>query len=260
MSLFDMQGKTVVVVGGAGYLALPACVLLAEHGATVVVADRNREQLGKAEAAVRQALPGARVSSLFVDVADEASINRLVEDTLSVHGRLDGMVNASCAAIGKRLEDLQADEFEQANRVNITGFFLLSRRAAEAMPDGGSIVMISSMYGIVAPDPRMYHAPMLPNPIEYGTAKAGILQMTRYMAAHYGPRNIRVNAIAPGPFPKAWKYEGEQAFIERLADRTMLGRVGRQNEIAGAVAFLVSDASTFVTGHCLRVDGGWTQW
>jgi NAD(P)-dependent dehydrogenase (short-subunit alcohol dehydrogenase family) len=158
------------------------------------------------------------------------------------------------------MEDLTAADFDRANRANVTGAFLLARAAAEAMREGGSIILYSSMYGLVAPDPAMYEAPMQPNPIEYNAGKGAVVQMTRYMAAHYGRRNIRVNAIAPGPFPRADIQAGHPAFIERLARRTMLGRIGRRHETAGAALFLASDASSFVTGHVLCVDGGWTAW
>ena len=194
------------------------------------------------------------------NAADEASIRGLVADTVTAFGRLDGFVNATYSSTGKKLEDLTAEEFDRANRVNVTGSFLMARTAAEAMKSGGSIVMFSSMYGITSPDPRVYHAPMNPNPIEYGAGKAALIQMTRYLAAHYGPRGIRVNAVAPGPFPFLAMRDKEKDFAERLAARTMLGRLGRQDELAGTVVYLVSGASSYVTGHCVRVDGGWTQW
>jgi len=143
---------------------------------------------------------------------------------------------------------------------HVTGSFLLARGTTDFMPDGGSIVLFSSMYGQVAPDPGMYHPPMQPNAIEYGISKAAINQMVRYLAAHYGPRGIRVNAVAPGPFPNPGKYTGTPDFIERLEAKTPLKRVGRQSEVAGAVIYLASDASSYTNGHILTVDGGWTAW
>jgi NAD(P)-dependent dehydrogenase (short-subunit alcohol dehydrogenase family) len=122
----------------------------------------------------------------------------------------------------------------------------------------GSIVLFSSMYGVIAPDPRMYLPPMTPNPIDYGASKAGILQMTRYLATHYGPAGVRVNAITPGPFPNPGLQQREPEFIKSLSQKTALRRIGINHEIVGPALFLLGDQSSFVTGHSLAVDGGWT--
>ena len=124
----------------------------------------------------------------------------------------------------------------------------------------GSIVLFSSMYGSVSPDPRIYEQPMNVNPVEYGVGKAGIVQMTRYMAVHWGKKNVRCNCISPGPFPNPVIQEKNPQFIERLANKVPMGRVGRQEEVAGAVTFFLSDASSFITGQNLFIDGGWTIW
>jgi NAD(P)-dependent dehydrogenase (short-subunit alcohol dehydrogenase family) len=259
-SLFDLSGRVVVVAGGAGYLASVSCRALAQHGATVVIADLNEERLATAVESIRSEIPGARVKGVRFDAGEEASIRALTDSTLQDFGRLDGWVVATFFSIGKRVDDLTAEEFDKANHLNITSTFLMARMAANAMPAGGSVVLFGSMYGLVSPVPQVYQPPMIPNPIEYGANKAGIIQMARYLAAHYGPRNIRVNAVAPGPFPTPQVEEANPAFISRLAERTMLGRIGRQDELAGTVVYLLSDASSYVTGHCLRVDGGWTAW
>lgn len=128
------------------------------------------------------------------------------------------------------------------------------------MRDGGSMVFFSSMYGHIAPDPRIYDPPLNPNPIEYGVAKAGIEQMTRYLAVHWANKNIRVNAVAPGAFPHAHQQRDYPVFMQKLAQKSPAGRIGRQDELTGAVVFLASDEASFITGQVLDVDGGVTIW
>lgn len=263
--MFDLTGKTALVAGGAGYLGGPVCAKLAEQGASVVIADINAEMAAKAADEVSKAVPGSRVAAFRMDVANEQSVKEVVGKTAEKFGNLNIMVNATAAAAGKLVEELSGNEFDVALHANLTGSFFLARESAAHMKGGGNIVMFSSMYGRVAPDPRAYIQPMKPNPIEYGVAKAGLDQMIRYLAVHWGPRNIRVNGVCPGPFPNAGKPvyakdPGFISFVDRLAQKVPLGRVGRQGEMAGAVVFLASDEASFVTGHILVVDGGWTIW
>jgi NAD(P)-dependent dehydrogenase (short-subunit alcohol dehydrogenase family) len=175
-------------------------------------------------------------------------------------GGLDILVNATFAAIGKRVEEIEPVDFDRTLHVNLTGCLLLARACADHMGRGGSMVFFASMYGMVAPDPSLYHPPMLPNPIEYGVAKAGVIQMARYLAVHWAPRGIRVNAVVPGAFPNEATQEKDPEFIGRLSARAPLGRIGTPREIAGAVVYLASDDASFVTGTTLVVDGGWTTW
>ncbi len=249
--MFDLTGKVVLVAGGAGYLALPTCKAMAAQGAKVIIAD-----LKKVEA---RSLP-KNISACHLDISDEASVRDLVATVVEKHGRLDVAINSTFFSTGKKLEDLSAEEFDKTNRINITGAFLFARECAQAMINGGSIIMYSSMYGIMSPNPKDYRAPINPNPIEYGTCKAAIIQMVKYMACHYGPKNIRVNAVAPGSFPWQSMQDDEPEWVERLAAKTMLGRFGKREEMVGAIVYLASDESAFMTGHVLRVDGGATAW
>lgn len=258
--MFDLTGKIALAPGGAGYLGVPTCQGLAAQGATLLLADMDERKVAQAVTTIKTALPAARVEGLVMNVGDESSILRAIEQVRATHGRLDILVNLAATAIGKYVEELSAAEFEAANRVNQTGAFLLARAAADLMPTGGSMIFFSSMYGQVAPDPALYVPPMKPNPIEYGMAKAAILQMTRYLAVHWGKRGIRVNAIAPGPFPHFGFQAGEPEFMQRLAAKTPLGRIGQGADIAGAAVFLASDEAAYITGQTLEVNGGWTIW
>ncbi|MHB0936483.1 MAG: SDR family NAD(P)-dependent oxidoreductase [Armatimonadota bacterium] len=258
--MFDFTGKVVLVAGGAGYLLSPACKGLAEHGAAVVIADMAEGRAERAAEDIRAAVHGARVQGIVLNACDEAAVRQVVDHAVVEYGRLDITVCATYRSIGKYVEELAIEEFREAVADNLSAALILARESARVMADGGSIILFASMYGQVAPDPRAYVPPMKPNPIEYGVAKAGIIQMAKYLAAAWGPRNIRVNAIAPGPFPFPKTQEDEPEFTARLAAKTTLGRVGRQDEIAGAVVYLASDEASYVTGETISVNGGWTAW
>jgi len=259
--MFNLTGKVALAVGGAGYLMRPACRGLAEQGAHVIVADINAEKIDTALAEIRAAVPGASVSGAVVNACDEAAVRQAVDDAVAQYGGLHISVCATWSYLGSRtVEEITAKEFYDTVGENVTGALNVARESARVMADGGSIILFASMYGQVAPDPRVYIPPMKPNPIEYGVAKAGIIQMAKYLAASWGPRNIRVNAIAPGPFPFPSTQEEEPDFTARLAAKTMLDRVGRQDEIAGTVIYLASDDASYVTGQTISVNGGWTAW
>lgn len=138
--------------------------------------------------------------------------------------------------------------------------FILTRAAKKIMQGDGSIILFSSMYGSVAPNPDAYLPPMEVNPIAYGMCKAAINQMVKYLAVCWGPENIRVNAVAPGPFPNQTNPSNDKKFVERLAQKTPMKRVGRQHEMAGTVIYLLSSESSYVTGQNIAVNGGWNIW
>ncbi len=247
--MFSLNGKVALVAGGAGYLGQPICRKLAGQGATVIVADLNIDR-------AKEASPHA----ILLDVGNKASVQNAVRRTVSDFGKLDILVNCTYYSIGKLVEELSEEEFDWANHVNLTGSFLLAQEAGQIMQSGSSIIMFSSMYGQMAPDPSVYTGGMKPNPIEYGVGKAGLIQMVKYLAVHWGPRNIRVNAVSPGPFPNPQVQKERPDFIQKLSAKVPLGRIGQSEEIAGAVVFLASDEASFITGQTLAVNGGWDAW
>jgi NAD(P)-dependent dehydrogenase (short-subunit alcohol dehydrogenase family) len=258
--MFDLTDKTVLVAGGVGYLCAPSCFGLVQHGANVVIADTNANAIEKQVAELQKSFPASNVDGVAFDVADESSIEHAVRYTVDKFGKLDVLVNATYLSIGDFVEELRSADLDRALHTNVTGSFLLARAASKHMREGGNVIFFSSMYGHIAPDPRNYPAHVKPNPIEYGISKAAIEQMVRYLAVYWASRNIRVNGIAPGAFPHPQQQLEDPAWMETLASRAPLGRIGRQNEIAGAVLYLASDEASFVTGHILNVDGGWTIW
>ena len=258
--MFDFKGKAVLAAGGAGYLSAPACRGLAQHGADVVIADIDVKRAEQCAATLCADVRGANISAVALDIGSEESINTAIRSTVERLGKLDVLIVATYLSIGDRVDELSAADLDRALHVNVTGTFLLARAAAQQMRTGGNVILFSSMYGEIAPDPRNYPPHIKPNPIEYGLSKAALEQMIRYLAVAWAPRNVRVNGIAPGAFPHPQQQKEDPAWMEILGSRAPLARIGRQEEVAGAVMYLASDEASFVTGHVLNVDGGWTIW
>jgi NAD(P)-dependent dehydrogenase (short-subunit alcohol dehydrogenase family) len=253
-----LADKTIWITGGAGYLGSVITRELDAQCAKVVCIDLP----GRAEALVREHALTHTVPHTL-DVNDAAALPAAIDALVAAHGVPDGVAHlAFASSSGHTLETLPAAEFQKTLDLGVTPTFVLCRALAEQMkPRGtGSIVLFSSMYGVVAPDPRIYHAPLKPNPIDYGAGKAALLQLARYLAVHYGPHGVRFNCVTPGPFPNPAVQQTHPAFIAELAKKTALNRVGTNHEIVGPTLFLLSDAASFVTGHSLVVDGGWTAW
>ena len=259
---FSVEGKHLLLTGAGGYLGSAMARLLVAGGATVIGLGRNGDRLQRL-AEELGAGPG-RFRPLVLDIADEGGMTKAFE-ALDVP-QLDGLINN--AAIGKtgslRLADkatyMEIYDVSVASVAASIRLLLPALQKAVANSGSASIVNVSSMYGIVSPDPRVYDTEAGRNPPFYGAAKAALLQLTRYSACEFGPLGIRTNAISPGPFPSAEAQQSNPAFVARLANRVPLGRIGQPEEAAGVVAFLLSDASRYVNGANISVDGGWTAW
>ncbi len=258
--LFRLDGRTAFVSGGAGHLGEAMVRGLCAQGASVIVNGRNAERL-RAFAA-RMSEHGYAVSTACFDMMDFAASR----DFFGGLERLDVLVNNAVTVEPGNFADQTPEAFEIAYRSAVTAAFEAMRaaepalKAAASSAGHASVINIATMYAHVAPDPRIYGTSGLNSPPAYGPAKAGLLQLTRHMAAHWGPERIRVNSVSPGPFPHPAFVAEKPDFAATLSGKTMLGRIGQRSEIAGAVVFLAGDAASYVTGTDLKVDGGWTSW
>ena len=256
--LFGLDGKTAFVSGSRGHLGAAMTRALAQAGAHVIVNGRDAAALDSFAGDLRS--QGLSVEAAPFDAHDVQKI-RAFFGSLK---RLDVLVNNIGLMLGKSFSQLGPDDFAATYAATVTTAFesvraaLPALKAAVAASGDASVINISSIYAQVSPDARLYDAREQQSPFHYGPAKAGLEQLTRHLAAELGPEKIRVNALVPGPFPQPGKMP---AGLEgRLAARTLLNRIGRPEEIGGPLLFLAAPASSFVTGSCLNVDGGWTAW
>jgi NAD(P)-dependent dehydrogenase (short-subunit alcohol dehydrogenase family) len=243
---FSLRGRVVVITGASSGLGAAVATAVAEAGADVVIGGRRREMLEVTAAAV-EAL-GRRALVVPVDISVVEDCQRLVHQASEAFGRVDGLVNNAGVATAIPALSESPDQFRAVLDVNLMGAYWTAQAAATAMTDGGSIVNVSSILGLTTAE--------LPQ-AAYATSKAGLLGLTRDLAAQWsGRRSIRVNALAPGFFDSEMTDVCRPGYLESLAERTPLGRIGRVAEIASVVVFLLSDAASFMTGSTVVVDGG----
>ena len=251
---FSLKDKVVILTGGAGLYGRQLTAALAEAGAQLVIASRDQSRLQITARA--QAERGHRVTCETLDQGDENSVLALRDKVLGQFGRVDGLVNNAVARPMKNL-NAPVSAWEESLRVNATGVFLMTRMFGQAMlpRQSGSIVNISSMMGMVGPSLEFYEGTDLGTPApDYFFHKGGMINLTRYFASVFGRAGVRVNCVSPGGFFN----RQPEPFLQRYNRRTMLGRMAGEDDLGGAVVFLLGDASRYITGINLPVDGGYT--
>ncbi|MFQ5484583.1 MAG: SDR family oxidoreductase [Desulfobacterales bacterium] len=267
--LFDLSDKTIVVSGGTGFLGTQFCVALAESNACVIAADLFPFKKNDAERVAEQVIKD-KIFYEFVDITSKKSIDLLVDTIKKKVESVDVLIN--CAAIDPKFEaddkdalnaqrftSFRLDIWKESMNVNITGTFLLTQAMCCLFEkqQRGNIINISSIYGVVGPDQRIYNEGNEMNfvkPVTYSICKAALLGFTRYLASYYRGKNIRANTLTPGGVER----DHDPDFIKRYSSKTILGRMAGAKELNGAIVFLSSDASSYMTGANLIVDGGWT--
>jgi NAD(P)-dependent dehydrogenase (short-subunit alcohol dehydrogenase family) len=261
---FRLDGRVAFITGATGHLGRMMTEALASAGAHVIVNSRRKDVVQKFCAELRD--QGHAASHAAFDVTDEAAVKQNISEIGQKHRRLDVVVNNASSGRPGTLESATSEDFEQLYRVNVIAAFEILQVATPLLKQtakqtgGCSVVNISSMYGSVSPDPSIYGTSGANSPPYYGAAKAAMIQMTRYTACHLAADKIRVNCISPGPFPAARSLANDASFHEKLNAKVPLKRTGEPRELCGPLLFLASDASSYVTGINLAVDGGWTAW
>ncbi|OGJ62774.1 hypothetical protein A3C37_04620 [Candidatus Peribacteria bacterium RIFCSPHIGHO2_02_FULL_53_20] len=272
--LFTLSGKVALVVGGRGYLGQRFCTVMTQAGATVFSADLPKQSLAAKKAGKGTEPPA--ITQKNVDVTDASSVSTLVADIVAETGRLDVLVYAATAKAKDFFAPFTECSLEGWKRVlaaELDGAFLVAQATGKIMEKQkkGSIIFLSSIYGIVGNDQRIYEDSNLASLYAdddqrkgeivshgaYNTAKGGIIAFTRYLAAYWGHIGIRVNCISPGGM---WHPGESEDFVRKYSLKVPMGRKGKTEELDGALLYLASDASSYVTGHNLIVDGGWTAW
>lgn len=255
-NLFDLSGKVIAVTGGAGLLGKEIVKALGAYSAKVYIADIS-EELGKN---IENELAGyGDILFMKLDITSETSVIKFIENVIDREGKIDVWINNAYPRTsdwGKKVEDIPLESWKLNIDMHLNGYYLCCQKIAEVMKNQGfgSVINFSSIYGIVGPDFSIYEGTEMTMPAAYSAIKGAIVNFTRYMAAYYGKYNIRFNCISPGGI-----YDNQpETFVNKYSEKTPLKRMGDKKDIIGGIIYLASDSSSFVTGHNLIIDGGWT--
>ncbi len=267
--LFDLSGKTAIVTGGAGILGQHFCRGLAEFGADVAIIDLDEVQCSKVAKEIRKEYK-VKAEGITCDVSNPASVKNMIQQVLEKFGKINVLHNNAASkssnlnAFFAPFEEYSLDEWRKIMSVNIDGMFLVAQAVGDQMVKegtGGSIIQTASIYGILASDKRIYEGSyylgmQISNPCVYSSSKAAVVGLTKYLAAYWADKGIRVNTLIPGGVESGQN----DTFKTRYSARVPMGRMAQAYELVGALIYLASDASSYVTGQSMIVDGGLSAW
>jgi NAD(P)-dependent dehydrogenase (short-subunit alcohol dehydrogenase family) len=260
--MFRLDSRVAIVTGGAGLYGKHISEALAEAGAQVIIASRDENKCQQyANTLVNRTF---KAKGMYLDLEKQDSINELTDKVIREYGRIDILINNAVSRRGfKDLEDVTKEDWEAAQAINATGLMLITQAVIKKMcsQQSGNIINIGSIQGTVGPHFPVYEGTSMTSPVNYTYDKWGMVGFTKWLANYYGKFNIRANCISPGGYgPGVEQAYGENNFVHRYKQLTPLGRFAVDDDIKGPVVFLASDASAYITGHNLLVDGGWTSW
>tara|TARA_Y100000996_G_scaffold410861_1_gene393967 strand:+ start:2433 stop:3230 length:798 start_codon:yes stop_codon:yes gene_type:complete len=260
--LFDLSNKTVLLTGAAGFLGSSYADGLSQSGANVVLCDINFKGCKEIENKIRKKYDTDPIS-IKLDITNTKSIKNLIKNVTKKYSTIDVLINNAAYQGNSKIRTLQFEELDinswnKAIDVNLTGIFRLCQQVGKIMlkQKSGNVINISSIYGIVGADQRIYGSSGLNSAVFYATTKSAILNLTRYLASYWNRTGIRVNTLSPGGVQN----KQDKNFIKKYSEKTMIGRMAKNDEYVGALVFLCSDASSYMTGSNLIIDGGWTAW
>ncbi|HRQ49575.1 MAG TPA: SDR family oxidoreductase [Agriterribacter sp.] len=262
INMFRLDNQVVVVTGGAGLYGKPISAALAEAGANVIIASRNEAECRAVAAVLTE--NGLQAEGIALDMGREDAIKQFVASVKEKYGKIDVLVNNAVSREGyKDMGEIEKKDWEKSQVVNATGMVLLTQEILRIMLEkqSGNIINIGSIQGVVGPNFPVYGNTGMTSPLNYTYDKWAMVGFTKWIANRYGKNNIRCNCISPGGYgPGIDQSFGENEFTANYKRLTPLGRFAEDDDIKGPVVFLASAASSYITGHNLLVDGGWTSW
>lgn len=260
-TLFDLHNKTVVITGGAGHLGSAMSEVLVAYGANLYIMGKDHHKNKELSDKLKEKYSSAKCESIIFDIDNKDSVKMAINSIIKEEKGIDVLINNAAYYCARIFHEYTDDEWLQGMNGTINGVYRVTKFVLPYMMEAkkGNIINIASMYGMVAPDMRIYGNSGQNNPANYGAGKAAIIQLTKYIASVYARYGIRANSISPGPFPNE-NVQKNKDFINNLCSKNPMNRIGVPEDLQGIILYLASDASSYTNGQNIAIDGGWTAW